>query len=152
MPLHDYFYRFPDSHLGTPGRCRVRMYKNLRGNHVVLLTELGTNSGESISAACDRIATGLTARWGLNPKTTRWIEHAPPLDDAAAEFDELKFTWKSDKTAENPQWTHLDSQEAEAMTGEDLNALNRSLGDNLVVSRSVDNEKEARQAEPSLAD
>jgi len=152
MPLHDYFYRFPDSHLGTPGRCRVRMYKNPRGNHVVLLTELGTNSGESISGACDRIATGLTARWGLNPKTTRWIEHVPPQDDAVAEFDELKFTWKSDKTAANPQWTHLASAEAEALTGEELSALNRSLGDSQVVARGADAEKEEKQTEATTLD
>ncbi len=75
-PLYDYFYRFPRGNLGVPGRCRVRIYKHQNGTHTVLLTELNSSSGESIAGASERIATDLASLRGLNPKTTRWIEHA----------------------------------------------------------------------------
>ncbi len=116
-PSNDYLYRFPHNQQGTAGRCRVRLYKNKNGTHTVLLTELNSNSGESIAAASDRIATGLVARWALNPKTTRWIEHIPPQEDLPEEFGELKFTWDSDKIAGDPQWRALTSEEAETWTG-----------------------------------
>ena len=128
-PLHDYFYRFPHEHLGVPGRCRVRIYKRKNGTHTVLLTELNSNSGESITSACERIATDLAAAKRLNPKTTRWIQHEPPQDDLPQVFDELQFTWDSNNTANDPQWQSLDDEQAEALTGDSLSALNRRLGD-----------------------
>ena len=129
QPIHDYFYRFPQDQMRVAGRCRVRVYKSKNGIHTVLLTELRNNRGESIAAAADRIATDLVARWGLNPKTTRWIEHAPPDDDLSEEFGELKFTWDSAKTALDSQWRAMAGEEAEALTGDSLSALNRAMGD-----------------------
>ena len=130
-PLHDYFYRFPHEHLGMSGRCRVRIYKRSNGAHIVLLTELNTNSGESIASACERIATDLAAVRRLNPKTTRWIQHDPPHDNLSQVFDELQFTWNAHHTASDPQWQRLDDEQAEALTGDSLSALNRRLGDSV---------------------
>lgn len=127
--LHDYFYRFPNGHLGVPGRCRVRIYKRKNGTHTVLLTELNSNSGESITSACERIATDLAAAKRLNPKTTRWIQHEPPQDDLPQLFDELQFNWDAVNTAHDPQWQSLGDEQAEALTGDSLSALNRRLGD-----------------------
>ena len=128
-PLHDYFYRFPHEHLRMPGRCRVRIYKRSNGAHTVLLTELNTNSGESITSACERIATDLAATRRLDPKMTRWIQHDPLHDDLSQGFDELQFTWDSTNTASDPQWQRLGDEQAEALTGESLSALNRRFGD-----------------------
>lgn len=127
-PLHDFFYRFPHDHLQMSGRCRVRIYQRNRGAHTVLLTELSINTGESISSACDRIATDLAAKKKLNPKTTRWIQHDPTLDDQSEVFDEVQFTW-NDATASTPQWQHLDNEQVELLTGESLRSLSRRLGD-----------------------
>jgi hypothetical protein len=128
-PLHDFFYRFPHDYLQMSGRCRVRIYPRTRGAQTVLLTELNTNAGESISSACERIATNLTATKGLNPKTTHWIQHDPTRDDQPEVFDEVQFTWDSDFTASDPQWQRLDDEQIEALTGESLNVLSRRLGD-----------------------
>jgi hypothetical protein len=128
-PIHDYFYRFPQDQMRAAGRCRVRIYKSKNGIHTVLLTELRNNRGESIAAASDRVATDLVMRWGLNPKTTRWLEHIPPDGDHPQEFDELKFTWDDGKIAHTPEWRSIKSEEAEALTGESLDALNRAMGD-----------------------
>ncbi len=128
-PLQDYFYRFPSDQLRMTGRCRVRIYKRTNGSHTVLLTELNANVGESIASACERIVTNLAAVKGLNPKTTRWIQHEPPQDGLPQTFDELQFTWDSKHTASNPQWQTLGDEQAEVLTGESLSSINRQLGD-----------------------
>ena len=128
-PLHDYFYRFPSEPHQVPGRCRVRIYRRKNGTHTVLLTELDTNTGESIAGACERIATNLAAVRELNPRTTRWIQHDPPHDDLPQVFEELQFTWDSDNTAHDPQWQPIDDEQAETLTGASLDDLERRLGD-----------------------
>jgi DNA polymerase II small subunit/DNA polymerase delta subunit B len=128
-PLHDYFYRFPSEPHQVPGRCRVRIYRRKNGTHTVLLTELDTNAGESIASACERIATNLTVVRGLNPKTTRWIQHDLPQDDLPQVFEELQFSWDDDSTASDPQWQRIDDEQVEALTGASLDDLERRLGD-----------------------
>ncbi len=133
-PLHDYFYRFPQRQPNIPGRCRVRIYRRKNGTHTVLLTELDTNEGESITSACDRIATHLVATRGLNPKTTRWIqqdfsEDVNPQGEISEVFDELVFTWDGNQKASDPQWQRLTSEQVEALTGADMSTLSRRLGD-----------------------
>ena len=128
-PQYDYFYRFPQERLQVAGRCRVRIYERNRGARTVLLTELDSNSGESITSVCERIATDLAATKNLNPKTTRWIQHDPQHDGLPQVFDELQFTWSSDNTASDPQWQHLDDEQVEALTGDSLDAMGRRLGD-----------------------
>ena len=128
-PLHDYFYRFPSEPHQVPGRCRVRIYRRKNGTHTVLLTELDTNTGESIAGACERIATNLAAVRELNPRTTRWIQHDPPHDDLSQIFEELQFTWDSDNAAHDPQWQPIDDEQAETLTGASLDDLERRLGD-----------------------
>ncbi|MBX2998881.1 MAG: hypothetical protein KF893_10255 [Caldilineaceae bacterium] len=130
MPsFQDYIYRFPRESYQLSGRCRVRIYKRKNGSHIVLLTDVSNNTGESITTASARIATDLLARWNLNPKTTRWIQHTPPEADLPAEFAHLTFTWGADKRAEAPQWQPFTAEQVERLTGEPLNALNRRLGD-----------------------
>ncbi len=145
-PLYDYFYRFPYEYLRVPGRCRVRVYKRNNSAHTVVLTELNTNSGESVASACERIVTDLAAAKGLDPKTTRWIYHDPPHDDLPQVFDELQFTWDSSNTASDPQWRHLDDEQAEALTGDSRSALNRRLGDSgFQVEERTDHERTEAQ-------
>jgi hypothetical protein len=127
------------------GRCRVRIYKRDNGSHVVLLTELNTDSGESVTSACERIATKLAAARGLNPKTTRWIQHDPPHDELSQVFDELHFTWDSSHTARDPQWQRLSGEQVETITGDSLGSLSRRLGD-LESQREGDNGRERTEA------
>lgn len=126
--IHDYLHRFPHEHLQMPGRCRLRIYRRKNGTHTVVLTALNSISGESITSACEHIATELVAARGLNPKTTRWIQHDPPHDNQPYLFDELRFTWDRSNRAHDPQWQHLDDGQAEALTGDSLDGLNQRLG------------------------
>jgi hypothetical protein len=107
----------------------VRIYKRKNGTHVVLLTDVSNNTGESITTASARIATDLVTRWKLNPKTTRWIQHTPPQADLPSEFAQLLFTWDTNKIADQPRWQPLTTEQVEVLTGETLSALNRRLGD-----------------------
>lgn len=128
-PKHDFYYRFPRGGFGLPGRCRVRIYRRKNGAHTVLLTELYSNTGESIASACERIAVDLVAVRGLNPKTTRWIQHDPLDDDQPDLFDGLQFTWGSDGIASEPEWQRLDDERVEALTGETPSVLSRRFDD-----------------------
>jgi hypothetical protein len=130
--LHDYFYRFPPEHPRIAGRCRVRIYKSQNGTRTVLLSELSNNPGESITTACERIATDLATRWDFNPKSTHWIQHDPAHDDLPEQFDQLKFMWDNAKVASHPEWQPLEGEQVEALTGETPDALNRLLGDHEV--------------------
>lgn len=128
-PYKDYMYHFPHDSFRISGRCRVRIYKRKNGTHTVLLTETRNNHGEPMTTVCDRIATNLVSRWGLNPKTTQWIQHSLPDPGSATEFEHLTFTWDENARADHPQWQSLSSEQAEIMTGEILSSLNRRLGD-----------------------
>jgi hypothetical protein len=128
-PLYDYLYRFPAEVLQIRGRCRVRIYERGEGAHTVLLTELANNAGESITTACERIATDLAATKRLNPKTTRWIQHELPHGGKPQTFDELHFVWTGDNAASDPQWQHLNNEQIEAATGNTPSLLSLHIGD-----------------------
>jgi len=72
----------------------VRIYKRRNGTHAVLLTDINTSAGESIASACDRIATDLVVSKGLNPKTTRWIQHEQQDDELPHTFEEVQCSPK----------------------------------------------------------
>jgi len=137
-PIHDYYYRFQDQQLRRPGRCRVRIYKRKNGTHTVLLTELATNTGESITGSCEQIATNLAATKNLNPKTTRWIQHESPHidpdydptgDTVPQVFEELRFAWGSGARASAPQWREISEEEAVSMIGASLASLAGGVGE-----------------------
>ena len=141
-PIYDYYYRFQGAQTRRPGRCRVRIYKRKNGTHTVLLTELATNTGESITGSCEQIATNLVATKKFNPKTTRWIQHEAP-DIAPSEsspgdspgdtlphvFEELRFEWGSGARASAPQWQVMSKDEATSMIGVSLADLARGMGE-----------------------
>lgn len=145
-PLYDYFYRFPSVPYQAQARCRVRIYRRKTGIRAVLLTELDANPGESIASACDRIATGLVATRGLNPKSTRWIIHEPARDDQPQVFHEMRFSWDDRGTASDPQWHNLTGEEVETLTGDSLDSFNRRLGE-VGVQAEERNEREPTETQ-----
>lgn len=114
----DQIYRYRSLAAQRQGYCRLRIYAR-RSGHVVLLTEVANNPGQSITAASDVIATGLAARYHLDSATTTWIEHWPSdtRDKLSKDsYASVKYTWK-DGVASSPRWRHLALEQAEAMTG-----------------------------------
>ena len=128
-PLLDYFYRFPNEYLRMRGRCRVRIYERDNGTHVVVLTELDTNSGESITSACDRIATSLAATRGLDPKRLDGYNTIPRTTSCRRYSMSCTSLGMARTQRRDPQWQRLGDDQVEAMTGDGLDALNRRLGD-----------------------
>ena len=135
--LIDYYYRIQDKRLHTPGRCRVRIFKRKNGTHTVLLTELETNTGESVSSSCEHIASNLVVVKALNSKTTRWIQQESLQSDRSQIFDEIQFAWSRDNTASNPEWQRLSHKQAETLTGANLSELGRPFGDTNVQTRGA---------------
>jgi hypothetical protein len=114
----DQIYRYRSLAAQRQGYCRLRIYAQRTG-HVVLLTEVANNPGQSITAASDVIATGLAARYHLDPITTIWIEHWPSdiMDKLSMDaYASVKYTWK-DGVATRPRWRQLALERVEAMTG-----------------------------------
>ena len=107
----------------------MRIYKRKNGAHTVVLSELTDNTGESITSACEAIATDLVFAKRLNPKSTRWIQHDLPYNGQPQSFDELTFEWGGDDTASDPQWAPLTADQAESLTGDSLTDLSQRLGD-----------------------
>ena len=128
-PLQDFIYRFTGDHQHMAGRCRVRIYRRTPRTHTVLLTELNFNSGEPVAEASARIATDLAARWKLNPRTTRWVQHDGSRETVPPRFDEVQFTWDGNRVASRPQWQSMSGVQAEALTGDSVTNLNRGIGD-----------------------
>ena len=95
---------------------------------------VGVRSGFPRSRAqktrsADVMVTASPAVRGLNPKTTRWIQHDLAQVDLPQVFEELQFTWDSDQTASDPQWQRIDAEQVEVLTGASLDDLERRLGD-----------------------
>lgn len=112
----DQIYRYRSLAAQRQGYCRLRIY-NRRGNHLVVLTEVANNPGQSITAASEVIATGLVKRYRLNPATTRWIEHWPADTrdkQSEASYAAVKYTWQ-EGVASSPRWQGLSFERAEEM-------------------------------------
>lgn len=112
----DQIYRYRSLVAQRQGYCRLRIY-NRRGHHLVVLTEVANNPGQSITAASEVIATGLVKRYRLNPATTRWIEHWPAdTSDKESEvtYTAVKYIWQ-EGVATSPHWQGLSLERAEAM-------------------------------------
>src|SRR6185436_6604885 len=113
----DQIYRYRSLAAQRQGYCRLRIY-NRRGGHLVVLTEVPNNPGQSITAASEVIATSLVKRYRLNPATTRWIEHWPAdtRDElSVASYALVAYTWL-DGIASSPHWQSLSLERGEALT------------------------------------
>lgn len=114
----DQIYRYRSLAAQRQGYCRLRIYAR-RAGHVVLLTEVANNPGQGITAASDVIATGLAARYHLDPITTIWIEHWPSdiMDKLSMDaYASVKYTWKNG-VATSPRWRRMALEQVEAMIG-----------------------------------
>jgi hypothetical protein len=112
----DQIYRYRSLAAQRQGYCRLRIY-NRRGIHLVVLTEVANNPGQSITAASEVIATSLAKRYRLNPATTRWLEHWPADTrdkQSQASYASVNYSWQ-EGVASSPRWQGLSLERAEAM-------------------------------------
>lgn len=100
---------------GYAAHCRVRLWRNDHGQHIVMFTELPDNKGMSITNYSENLASRIRQMFGLDVDTTYWIEHHPSSParqrhaDFTKQFDQITYTWDLlTYTADDPEWKRLD--------------------------------------------
>ena len=117
-------FRFEYKGLGMyDSWCVVQVYTH-KGRSIAILTEPGTDSGTSVTNACETIATKLFHTKGVFPKGTKpediiWAEtyarNYKEMKKSNGEVDCIEFTIvnniydnkKEEYTFRNPKWTRI---------------------------------------------
>ena len=90
-----------------PSACNITIHRSLQ-----LVVAEQTGEGQSVTNACEVIATEVVRRYGIDPKRMLFIEHYPaqqrPTDGES--FDLVTFRWDG-KRFWNPDWRHLPLKE-----------------------------------------
>jgi len=99
-------------------RCRIRIFRPHPEQIVVIASDLGQDSGTSITNCADHLATLVVRDFALDPTLLLWIEHYPcnRQEDPQVEFSRVHFSW-SGRKATKARWSPMSQQEAEALCG-----------------------------------
>lgn len=124
MKLHD--VTLPFTTPVRPGHCRVRVYGS-PGDHerFIVMTELGSNSGPSVTNASHFIARKVMTRFSLYACTCRWFKHYDadsywPRDDGYLEnVSEVIYHWEAGEPWD-PAWRSVTMAELEQVIGAKL--------------------------------
>lgn len=89
--------------------CHLRIFQD-KTKTFVIVTELVTNPGMSVTNAAEVIASKVVNQFHLNPETTRFIEHYGQESyeytggrKRVDVFDDVTFTWNG-TNASSPKW------------------------------------------------
>ncbi len=120
---------------GARSSCRVRVYEPdepERDAHVVVASEMASNTGTSITNAAEVVAAGVAHAYRL-PTPLVYIEHYPPAatDGRAETFDLVVFAhWDTREIARvpghlvreigSPEWRRIDRRSVEILVGQQL--------------------------------
>jgi len=99
-------------------RCRIRIFRPHPEQIVVIASDLGEDSGTSITNCAEGLATLVVKDFALDPALVLWIEHYPynRQEDPQTEFSRVQFAWNGGK-ATKARWSPMSQQEAEALCG-----------------------------------
>lgn len=99
---------------GTLSHCGLQVFAGRAP--LVLVTELDTNPGQSITNAAALLIGELVTALALPPDTVRFVEcYTTPLGDLPVpRFSAVTFTYHKGGWT-NPRWQHLDLPTAEAI-------------------------------------
>lgn len=99
-------------------RCRIRVFRPHPEQIVVIASDLGEDSGTSITNCAEGLANLVVRDFALDPDLLLWIEHYPYYrqEDPKAEFSRVQFAW-SGCQATKARWSPISRQEAEALCG-----------------------------------
>lgn len=104
----------------APSRCGLKIVAK-NGAPVVIVSELfEENPGTSVTGFIDRLATVIVKEFGLDPETTRFIEHCPDrgskLDHYRESFDLVRLRWDGARYAD-PEWKRIAKSDVDEMIG-----------------------------------
>jgi len=94
--------------------CGLRIFNDPHA--LVVVTEHPDNQGMSVTNAAEDLATNIVADFGLNPLTTVFFEHWPPMGGQPESFDLVRFIW-IDGRATSPEWRRWAAEQIEIVTG-----------------------------------
>lgn len=102
-------------------RCRIRIFRPHPEQIIVIASDLGEDSGTSITNCAEGLATLVVRDFSLDPTLLLWIEHYPcnRQEDPQVEFSRVLFSWNSSE-ATKARWSPMSQQEAEALCGSKL--------------------------------
>ena len=98
---------------GYPSACNLTIYRSIG---LVIATEI--NEGQSLTNACDLIATLVVNQFGIDPKRLMFIEHYPAEQRPTygESYDLVTFQWDG-KEFSNPEWKPLTVTEFDEIIG-----------------------------------
>lgn len=104
-------YRF-DGLFHTESVCQVDIFGFGTDCPTVILTELPTNPGISVTNAVERLATRIYREWfqptGVNPKAIRWIDHYGRTPRFPEMWHEVTFDFALDAHEYGvPRWRRM---------------------------------------------
>ena len=112
MKISDFIFHYPSGYgPGRQGMCRVRIFVLAASRPVVLLTDLDTNIGPSVTNAVEFIIRALIRR-GHATSIFRFIEHYERDAPRMATFDEVFILSNG-----APSWTPLTFEQAVEILG-----------------------------------
>lgn len=88
---------------GYPSACQITIYREIQ---LVVAEEI--DCGQSITNACERIATEVVHRYLIDPIRMMFIEHYPAAQRPTygESCDLVTFRWDGNRYW-NPDWKHL---------------------------------------------
>lgn len=110
----------------TLAHCGLRIFPRT-GKKVVILSEMDSNTGISVTNDIEHLATLVLRDYDLHPNFTIWIEHYSPHsyrhtpDDELETYDLIQFNW-NDNRFSAPRWCRLTYDEVNALCGQQLPA------------------------------
>ena len=90
MHLSILHFRIPDGPLSV---CGTVMIDGPDEHTWLIISELASNHGQSITEAAACIASLLRKGLNLHPERTRWFAHHPPRAGSAATLHVVRFVW-----------------------------------------------------------
>jgi len=107
-----------------PAKCglTVKEFGRTRAiSQIVVLTELASNPGMSVTNAYEDIATHLVKERNLDPFRVIWFEHYPAEGQRKESFDLVTLTWKMRRAgwlARSPEWHRVSEKLVMELLGE----------------------------------
>ena len=93
--------------------CALRI-RQTSTRDLVLVTDLGLDTGTSITNAAEHVATLVVHQYGLRPTRLVWIEHFPRSLTGKATWDLVTFDWDGQRFS-RPAWRPLTDGERLAL-------------------------------------
>lgn len=120
-----------------PAHCHVRIVHGRRRHKLLIVSELASNPGMSVTNAFEDLLPQIAYAHGLDPECLTVVEHWGPFsyDDGERreEFSRFEYTYEPDRPCwivngrlgsfSSPRWVRASREEVELLAGQPLPAF-----------------------------